>query len=242
MKLNNITRTVAIMQPYLFPYIGYFQLLTAADYFIVYDDVSYIKGGWINRNKLLVNGQPWMFTIPLDQPSPNRMICDIALQPRPLWQPKFLRTVAQNYGKASQFAPIYALLEQIFTADAITIADLVRVSLSHFVAYLALPVTLVPTSAAYANSCLRAQDRVLDICRQEGASHYVNAQGGRNLYNTASFGSAGINLKFIKPYLPAYPQLGKQEFIAGLSIIDVLMNNDREAVRSLLQAYTLESN
>ena len=50
--------TLALMQPYFLPYLGYWQLLAAADQFVLYDEVNYIKGGWINRNRILINGQP----------------------------------------------------------------------------------------------------------------------------------------------------------------------------------------
>ena len=71
---------LAIMQPYLFPYMGYWQLMKAVDRFVIYDDVNYIKGGWINRNRILVNGEPAYFTIPLDQASPYDAITAVHMQ------------------------------------------------------------------------------------------------------------------------------------------------------------------
>jgi len=67
---------IAIMQPYVFPFIGYFQLISAVDKFVLYDDVNYINRGWINRNNLLVNGVPYLFSIPLKHASQNRLIND----------------------------------------------------------------------------------------------------------------------------------------------------------------------
>ncbi|GAB3869782.1 WbqC family protein [Hymenobacter segetis] len=233
---------LVIMQPYLFPYVGYFQLLTAADRFVVYDDVQFIKGGWINRNQLLVNGQPWMFTVPLDQPSPNRLIRDIELRPRDLWQPKLLQTISQNYRRAPHYEPVFELIKQIFEADARTIADLVRNSLQQIVQYLNLPVQLIPSSDIYNNAHLRAQARVVDICQQEGATCYINAMGGRALYDGETFQQAGISLKFIQPELPPYPQQVKNgEFVPGLSIVDALMHNSKPEIHSLLQSYSLRA-
>ena len=231
---------LVVMQPYLFPYVGYFQLLAAADRFVVYDDVQFIKGGWINRNRLLVNGQPWLFTVPLDQPSPNRLINDIELRPAAAWQPKLLQTIEQNYRRAPQFEVVYSLIQQIFSAESRTIADLVRVSLRSLVNYLDLSVELIPTSAVYGNESLRAQARVLDICRREGASTYINAMGGQALYDGETFQQAGVSLQFLQPELVAYAQQGKlPDFVAGLSIIDVLMNNSRAESQKLVQRYSL---
>ncbi|MET4075371.1 WbqC family protein [Hymenobacter sp. UYCo722] len=235
-----VTRTVAIMQPYLFPYLGYFQLLMAADRFIVYDDVQFIKGGWINRNRLLANSQPLLFTVPLDAPSPNRNISDIALSPNPHWRPKLLQTVAQSYRRAAQFEQVFPLLERVLThPKAQTIADLVRLSLREVVAYLGLAVEIVPTSTHYGNQHLRAQDRVLDICSIEEATDYVNAQGGRALYDQETFAANGLQLHFLQPELRPYKQLGKGEFVPGLSMIDVLMNNSVAETNEMLRNYTL---
>lgn len=231
---------LVIMQPYFFPYIGYFQLLAAADRFVVYDDVNYIQRGWINRNQLLINGQPWLFTVPLDKPSQNRLIKDLRIQPAAEWQPKFLRTIRQNYKHALYFEVTFHLLEQIFFPSSETIADLVRKSLQMLVQYLELPVQIVSSSTMYGNAALRGQARILDICKREEATCYINSIGGRSLYNNEIFKDAGIDLQFLQPELRPYRQLVKgHEFVAGLSIIDVLMNNSPEEIRNLLQCYTL---
>ncbi|GGG53469.1 WbqC family protein [Hymenobacter glacieicola] len=228
------------MQPYIFPYLGYFQLMAAADQFVVYDDVQFIKGGWISRNRMLVNGQPCLFTIPLDAPSPNRLICDIALNAKTPWRPKLLQTIAQSYRRAPQFEPVYGLIERVLApVEGQTIADLVRVSFSEIIAYLHLPVELIPTSTRYENQHLRSQERVLDICRQEEATDYVNAQGGRELYDHETFAARGMRLHFLQPELRPYRQLSKGEFVPGLSIIDVLMNNSVAETAELLRSYHL---
>jgi hypothetical protein len=233
-------RTLAIMQPYLFPHLGYFQLMAAADRFVVYDDVQFIKGGWINRNRLLVNGQPLLFTVPLDAPSPNRSICATNLSSKGPWRIKLLQTIAQSYRRAPQFEPVYALIERVFTnEEAQTITDLVRVSFIEIIAHLNLSVELVPTSIHYGNEHLRAQERVLDICRIEGATEYVNAQGGRELYDHATFAAHGLKLHFLQPQLRPYKQLGKGEFVPSLSMIDVLMNNSVAETNEMLYSYQL---
>ena len=228
------------MQPYLFPYLGYFQLLAAVDSFVLYDDVQFIKGGWINRNRILVNGQPFLFAVPLDAPSPNRLICDIALITSLQWRIKLLQTIQQNYRRASHFELAFGLVERILmNSEARTIADLVRVSIVEIIKYLDLKVIFVPTSTHYHNQHLRGQERVLDICRLEGATEYVNAQGGRSLYDHETFAQNGLLLHFLQPELRPYRQLSKGEFCSGLSIIDVLMNNSVTAVSEQLRNYQL---
>lgn len=234
------SRTVAIMQPYLFPYIGYYQLLVAADCFIVYDDVQFIKGGWINRNRLLINGTPFLFTVPLNSPSPNRNICEIDLGENALWYSKLLQTIAQGYHRAPYFEQVFALLERVLNnGSARTIADLIRVSFAEITAHLGLTIEIVPTSAHYGNQHLRSQERVLDICRLEQATDYVNAQGGRVLYNQEVFSRNGLQLHFLEPALRPYRQVGKGPFIPGLSIIDVLMNTSVDEANALLRSYQL---
>ena len=231
---------LVIMQPYLFPYVGYFQLLAAADRFVVYDDVQFIKGGWINRNKVIVNGHPWLFTVPLNQPSPNRLIKDVEVKPPCQWQLKLLQTLMQNYRKAPYFEASMELIKRIFAIEACSIADLVRNSLYLIVQYLNLPVQIVPSSAIYHNANLKAQSRVIDICQQEKATCYINAMGGQALYDQQTFQRAGIVLKFIRPELIPYSQhLKNNEFIPGLSIIDALMHNSVAELNALLQNYTL---
>ena len=233
---------LVIMQPYLFPYVGYFQLLAAADRFVVYDDVNFIKGGWINRNKILIQGKQHLFTIPLDAPSPNRKICDIQLSPPSMWRNKFLQTISQNYRRADYFEAVYALLERVMiTSESQTIADLVRISLFEIKKYLKLSVDIIPTSAKYVNEHLTAQQRVIDICRIECATDYINAQGGQHLYDYSTFCQHNLALHFLQPELKPYRQLNNPNFVAGLSIIDVLMNNSVYQTHEILNKYLLIS-
>lgn len=103
---------IAVMQPYLFPYIGYFQLLNAVDMFVVFDDVNFIKKGWINRNNILVNRQKYLFTVPLKDASQNKLIKEVQIADDG-WQEKFLKTVAQSYKKAEFFDEAFALIEKL---------------------------------------------------------------------------------------------------------------------------------
>lgn len=229
---------LAIMQPYFLPYIGYFQLLKAVDKFVVYDDVNFITRGYINRNNLLVNGNATLFTIPLKDASQNKLICEVSLSEDLSWRKKLLKTVEQSYRKAPMFTSVFPLFETIVRHDADTIAALCRYSLSTVCSYLGITTEIVPSSVGYDNAALKRQERILDICRQEAATHYINPQGGAELYDSAVFASHNVRLSFLKAGLTPYTQF-REPFVPGLSILDVLMFNDIPEVHLLLNEYEL---
>ena len=225
---------VAVMQPYFLPYIGYFQLMAAADVFVVLDDVAFINRGWVNRNRLLLDGEARLFTVPLIGASQNRRICELQIAAEPRWRERLLATVDHAYRRAPQYRPVRALLERVLMAGHAGLAELLLASLREVATLLALDTEIRPTSRAYGNDTLKGQDRILDICRREGATLYLNAPGGSTLYEAAAFDAAGLELRFVQPQPIAYPQLGAPH-VPWLSILDVLMFNDVAAVRELLR-------
>lgn len=226
------------MQPYFFPYLGYFQLMAEVDTFVIYDDVNFINRGWINRNQINLNGVAHLFTVPLKQASQNRLICDIDLADDALWRSKIVKTIRQAYARSPQFERVFPLVEQIAQHSASNLADYLRHSLTRLRDHLGLATQIVDTSRHYENADLKARARIIDICRREQANTYVNAIGGLELYRRDDFEQHGMQLQFLKPALPHYAQAGK-EFIAGLSIIDVLMCNDAATVTEMLKSGTL---
>ncbi|MEM8520382.1 WbqC family protein [Flavobacterium sp. PL12] len=232
---------LAIMQPYLFPYIGYFQLISAVDKFVVYDDVNFIKGGWINRNNLLINKKVNMFTLPLDKPSPFTLINETQLNCNfyESWKLKFLRSIEQSYKKAPFYAEVYFLVENILdNKDNNLISKLAVKAIKSICGYLTIDTEILETSAIYKNNQFKAQQRVLDICAIEKASQYINVSGGLELYSKEVFKEKGIQLNFIKAGAINYKQFGN-EFVPWLSIIDVLMFNSVEEVKNLINQYEL---
>ncbi len=226
-------KTIAIMQPYFLPYIGYFQLMAAVDKFIVFDDVNFINRGWINRNRLLLNGDAHMFTVPLRSASQNRLICEIELADEYGWQEKLLRTIRQAYGRAPFYAQVSVLLESLLNYPSIRLDEFLLNSLREIVRYLSLEVKIVSTSRIYNNAHLKGQERILDICRQERADVYINPIGGVNLYDRTSFSNQDLSLYFLRSRPISYSQ-GKGDHVPWLSIMDVLMFNEPAAVRRLL--------
>ncbi|MDH3532627.1 MAG: WbqC family protein [Gammaproteobacteria bacterium] len=231
-----VTRRVAIMQPYFLPYLGYFQLIDAVDTFVVYDDVNYIKGGWINRNRILgqQGGSEWM-TLQTAGASPNKLINEVAVGSN---RPKLLQTIRQRYAKAPQFDVVYPIINQILTDEEGNLARFLFAQLELVSSYLGIVPDWQLSSALRKDNALKAQAKVIAICKSLGATEYINAIGGKNLYVEDAFAEQGIRLSFIESRLSAYPQLGA-DFIPHLSIVDVLMFNEREACRSLLHEYSI---
>ena len=232
---------LAIMQPYFFPYLGYFQLLHAVDRFVVYNDVAFIKQGWVNRNRILINGQPSYVTVPLKQASSFRVIRDIEIDDSPqnrLWPARFLKSVDNAYRRAPQFDRVFPVIESVLDAGATKVGDLAFASVRAVASYLGLNTEWVDTSARYGNADLAGQERVLAICRAERATEYINAAGGVELYSREEFARAGVTLRFLASSPHEYRQFGAP-FVPWLSIIDVLMFNTPDEVGELMRRYEL---
>jgi len=229
---------LAIMQPYIFPYIGYFQLIKAVDKFVIYDDVNFINRGWINRNRILVNGKDSLFTIPLKEASQNKLINEIEVNWDDAWKSKWLKTLEQSYKKAPFFQQVKPIIEQTLGQEKAIFSEIIVENLKLINAYLGITTEIIPSSAIYQNIELKAQNRILDICLQEKANHYINPIGGIELYQKEVFEEKGIQLNFIKSKPVQYPQL-KNEFVPWLSILDVLMFNSVEQIQTFLDSYEL---
>ena len=226
---------LAVMQPYLFPYLGYFQLIRAVDAFVVYDDVNYIKGGWINRNFVLSESDKQLITLPLQGASPNQLINQVTVGNR---HNKLIETIRHRYGKAPQFSAVFALVENILNQQEKNLARFLEYQLRQVCDYLGLHPTWYVSSSLKKDNELRGQDKVLAICEELGATHYINMPGGKSLYNREAFASRGIQLSFIQPKAVAYRQFAN-EFTPNLSIIDVMMFNDQAQCAKLLEEYEL---
>lgn len=226
------------MQPYIFPYLGYYQLINCVDKFIFYDDVNFIKNGWINRNNILVNGQKHLFSIPLKNQSSNKKILEIEIDQSKKWSDKLLNTIYHSYIKAPHFDETYTLIKRIISSRNSKISDISRDSIIEISNYLDIQTELVISSEYYNNSHLSSSDRIINLCSNERATCYVNLFGGIDLYNKANFASNNIELNFLKPVLYEYSQFGLN-FLPGLSMIDVLMFNSKLQIREMLNQYEL---
>lgn len=230
---------VGIMQPYFFPYLGYFQLINGVDKFVLLDDVNYIKKGWINKNRILINGQVNNINVQLLKISQNRKINEINLDSNREWRVKLLKTITMSYSRAQNFDVIYSVINKIIESKVDTIAELNYLSIMEVCNYLCIDTKIISSSAIFNNDDLSGEDRIIDICLQLGATNYLNAIGGKELYNNLNFDKVGIGLNFLEPKLPYYKQLRTNEFLPGLSIIDILMNNQKSIIQDMLNEYKL---
>jgi len=230
---------LAIMQPYFLPYLGYFQLIHAVDKFVIYDDVSYMKSGWINRNRIKNQESPQYITVPVQNGRSGVPIREVLIAKTPNnWKVKMLRTVAQSYARAPFYDEVYPIFENMIYYQLSSIAELDTHIICQICKYLGITTEISKTSSIYENSKLTSVDRVIDICEKERASQYINAIGGRDLYSYDLFEAKGISLKFLQPILGLYAQ-GGDGFVPGLSILDILMNLGAEGARTQLDQFKL---
>jgi len=227
------------MQPYFFPYVGYFQLINAVDKFVLLDDVSFIKKGWINRNYILVNGKPNLFTIPLRKVSQNKLINEIEIDNGSGWEGKFLKTLNASYKNAKYFNQAMQILEELFNEDCKLIGDLICSSLIKVKNYLGINTEIASTSSVYDNIVLKGQDRILDICLKEKAERYINAVNGKALYSKEVFSEKGVEIKFIKTNEIRY-NAGQEACGRPLSFLDIMMHCSVPEINEILFKYELE--
>ena len=219
---------LGLQQPYFFPYLGYYQLLFAVDRFVAYDDVAWIKGGWIHRNRLLAQGRPAWFTIPTRGASSNVSLDSVKAADGP-WREKMLQTFAQSYAGAPFRQPVLALVHRVLATPSPLVADIAVASLEAVRDYLGYSTPIHRARNRYGDTAARGQDRVIEICRLEAATEYLNAVGGVTLYDRQAFERAGIALRFLRG-APSE---------SALSMLDTLMHNSVEQVRAMVASYEL---
>jgi hypothetical protein len=230
---------IAIMQPYFFPYIGYFQLINAVDEFVIYDNIEFTKKGWINRNRILVNDIDSYISVPLKKDSDylhinERILADTWIIERQ----KILNRVSESYKKAPFFNEAILCFEKCLMYDERNLFDFILHSIQVLMSLLNIETKLIISSNVPIDHKLKSTDKIIAICKQRGADAYINAIGGFDLYNKEFFMNNNLELKFQKSNSLKYKQFNN-EFIPWLSIIDVMMFNDKSTISKYLNSYTL---
>lgn len=219
---------VGIMQPYFLPYIGYFQLIDAVDLFIVYDNIKYTKKGWINRNRLLLNGTDAVFSLPLKKDSDYLDVVQRELS-TDFDRAKLLNQFKGAYSRAPYFSETFPLLENIVGHKDDNLFRFIHNGLLQTCQHLGIKTEIRVSSEIPIAHELKSQDKVLALCKAVGADIYINPIGGMELYAKEDFRENGVELNFIKPQSFEYPQFGSP-FIPWLSIVDVMMFNPMDLV------------
>lgn len=229
---------LAIMQPYFFPYIGYFHLIYAVDNFVVYDDVNFINKGWINRNFILFNNDKKLLSLSLVKATQNKLINEISIFEPEKSAEKILNLISISYKKAPFYKDVFPLLEEIMFYKEDNLSIFLQNNIKKICEYLDIHTKILVSSQIEKNNDLKGQEKILEICKKLNTDNYINPIGGVELYDKQNFQNNNIILNFIKTEGIAYPQF-KNEFIANLSIIDVLMFNSKEKVHEMLKNYIL---
>ena len=228
----------SIMQPYFFPYLGYFQLVRASDVFVAYDTVQYIRGGWINRNRILGDHGPAWFTLPVEYGGiaatiDRRRYAD----PDGRARQRLVRTLHHRYRRAPHYRAAMAVLEPLLMNPEPGVAAYNLHLIRSLSAHLGID-TRIELASALPVARAGGVGGLVAICHHLGARTYLNAIGGTGLYARDDFARAGLDLRFLRSEAAPYAQFGGEP-VASLSIIDVLMFNDRERIAAMLDQYRL---
>ena len=245
---------LAIMQPYFFPYIGYFQLIHAVDKYVLYDNINYIKNGWVNRNRLLeVHRQPVYITVPLIRQTSFQKMKEVEIDNTKPWRKQLLNMLYYNYRRSAYYDETYVFIEDIMNKSIYesSLSKLNCTLIKAICNYLDIKTSVNDNSEMYekiemvigemeeaGDSCGigRRTARIVEICRYEKAKIYINAIGGMELYSKEVFAKEGIELYFLKTLPYSYMQ-STRKFHQHLSIIDVLMNCGKEETKRMLDKY-----
>ena len=228
---------IAIMQPYFFPYLGYFQLADKVDEFVFLDDVNYFKKGFISRNAILQNGSHFAFSVSISKASQNKKINELSYTGE---FEKLFALLRHNYGRCTFFQQVMPIVESVCKSANQNVALKNAASISSVFQYLEDTKVFKTASQLNLDPGLRGADRLISVCKELGASTYVNAIGGVGLYKPQVFEEHGIELQFLKPQLQAYSQ-ECEGFVPGLSVIDAMMRLDQRELRMHLKAGELIS-
>lgn len=231
---------IAIMQPYFCAYIGYYQLINSVDKFVICDNMQYTRRGWFNRNRILMNGTARVFTIPLrkDKSFINvnlKYLADNSIKERI----RILKQIQSLYQKASFFSQNYPLVRRLFIQENNNLFDFIHFSVVELCSNLDIKTEIILCSSLDINHELKAQERIIEMCKFLKTDSYINPLGGKELYDKEKFNNKGIDLKFIKSKKIEYAQFD-HEFVPWLSIIDLLMFNDIKQIKGYLNEYELE--
>lgn len=225
------------MQPYFFPYLGYFQLINCVDIFVIYDNIEFTKKGWIRRNRILNFDRDRYIVVPLKKASDYSNVCDLEIA-ETYDHKKMLRVIKSAYQRSPFFNDTIQLLEDIIQPTTINLFEYLFHITKCLCAYMEIKTKFIISSSIDINHSLKAEEKVIAICTALSADEYINPIGGKPLYDKHTFAKSGIKLLFHSISDIGYHQF-REPFIPNLSIIDVLMFNSKKKIQELLNRYEL---
>ncbi|MGL5778746.1 WbqC family protein [Cetobacterium sp.] len=234
---------IGMMQPYFFPYIGYFSLIKYCEKWIIFDSVKYINKGWVNRNRILKqNGLETNYiTVPIERISSKTLIKDIKINKNIDWKNKILGELT-IYKKAPFFKEVMFIVNDVLSYNTESLCELNIYSLKVICKYLNINFNFQIFSQLkdFPVESVQAPDEwALYTARYFNATEYVNPPGGKSFFNPIKYQSLGIKLTFLAPILNEYKTFSPT-FIPGLSIIDVMFWNSKEDINKMLDNFILD--
>lgn len=228
---------LAVMQPYLFPYIGYYQLAYCSDMFIFYDDVTYIKNGYINRNSILTKNGRQLFTLPVNKASSFTLIKDLEFSKN---EKKILSSIQQAYSKSPYFSDVYPIIEKVFKSENRNVAYMTSQSIIEIFKYLEVEFKYTYASLVEYDNTQDAKNKLYQFCDIFNSNEYINTIGGKDLYKKDEFIKQGIELRFISSCEFEYNQFNNNsDFESNLSMIDILMNESKKDIIKKLNLFRM---
>ena len=227
---------VAIMQPYFFPYIGYFQLMQAVDVFVFYDDVQFIKNGWINRNRILVRDHPIWLTLPVRRDGHHTDHINQRSYALDAGAESVKRKLRSAYVCAGDFGTNYSFVSDLLDFHSPNVALFNANLLRHTARRFGIGCRFVTSSEVVESAGLRGVDKVIGLCRALGAEHYINSIGGLGLYDPQCFAAAGLRLSFLRTSVLPEPLPNGP---AHLSILNAMFRESPERIADMLDCYEL---
>jgi hypothetical protein len=228
-------KIIGIMQPYFFPYIGYFQLINSVDEFFIYDEASFIKGGWIGRNRIMGSAEPFYINAALLGAGSNIEIFNVRLNSDDRWRRKLEKSILNCYGKSLYFEESWGVIRNAIYGHGGNIAEYNFQIIKKISDHLNISTNIVRSTTSVGNGELCAESRVIDLVRAAGGNVYVNSIGGVDLYDKESFLNNGIELRFLN-------SLCTNDVSDYLSIIHQLMTIGKGAVMRKLNDYNFLGN
>jgi len=227
---------IAANQPYFIPYIGYFQLIHLADIFLIGDNYNFIKQGWIQRNRILLNGEPHFFGLEIKNTSSNKYINETEVLDFNVNQK--LNAILYAYKNAPFFNDGYSIIETILMNPERNLSEFLVFSIKQICQYLSITTKIMKISEFEGNDQFKREYRIFDFCKRLGGNTYINPIGGQSLYHFDTFRNQNITLKFIQSQCLPYKQFNNN-FVPNLSILDVIMFNSKETIKTKLCEYSL---
>ena len=229
---------LAIMQPYFFPYIGYFSLLEAADLFVIFDTVQFQRKSWMTRNKIItVKGESTYIKLPVKKAPLNTLINQVLINHEIDWKTTLFNQLLV-YKKAPFYTKTMDIVGNILNTDTNKLIDLNKNSLLQIANYLKLDceISVFSEMGLTVKEVNNADEWALNISKALNAGEYINSPGGVSFFNKQKYKDHEIALRFIKNNLKRYKQY-HLDFVPGLSIIDVMMFNSVEEIHKMLGDY-----